>query len=58
MKGCRLEGRVGVCMWGWQVRNALLWSSGTVASRWMEEAEQGAADIEERKETEIRVMQI
>lgn len=29
-----------------------------MASRWMEEAEQGAVDIEERKEIEIRIMQI
>lgn len=29
-----------------------------MASRWMEEAEQDAADIEERKEIEIRIMQI
>lgn len=29
-----------------------------MASRWMEEAKQGAADIEERKEIEIRIMQI
>lgn len=58
MKGCRLEGRVGVCMWDWQIHNALLWSSGTMASRWMEDAKQGAAGIEERKEIEIRIMQI
>ena len=29
-----------------------------MASRWMEEAKQNAADIEERKEIEIRIMQI
>lgn len=29
-----------------------------MASRWMKEAKQGAADIEERKEIEIRIMQI
>lgn len=29
-----------------------------MASRWMEEAKQGAADIEKRKEIEIRIMQI
>lgn len=58
MEGCRLEGRVGVCIWEWQVHNALLWSSRTMASRWMEEAKQGAADIEERKEIEIRITQI
>lgn len=45
-------------MWDWQVHNALLWSSGTMASRWMEDAKQGAAGIEERKEIEIRIMQI
>lgn len=29
-----------------------------MASRWMEDVKQGAADIEERKEIEIRIMQI
>lgn len=53
-----VEGRrVGGCVWVCQDRNAVLWSSATTATRWMEETKRGAAGIEERKgnRKEIRI---
>lgn len=53
MEGRRVGGCVRVC----QDRNAVLWSSATTATTWMEETKRGAADIEERKgnRKEIRI---
>lgn len=56
--GVEVEGRrVGGCVRVWQDRNAVLRSSVTTATRWMEETKRGAADIEERKgnRKEIRI---
>lgn len=51
MEGRRVGGCVRVC----QDRNAVLWSSATTATTWMEETKRGAADIEEKKEIEKKL---
>lgn len=56
--GVEVEGRrVGGCVRVCQDHNAVLRSSVTTATRWMEETKRGAADIEERKgnRKEIRI---